>query len=291
MKTRPLCALVLFAAILAPAITNAQAPAGVARVDSDTYFSDTSFGNASFTNPYPAGAADHFPSVPWWPSIGSLADSSFDSDPWRSGHAGLLGKAYVRGSFLYHNISDDSVTFDNSFVGWDAEINLPVVPFTTDASRVDFFVEHKFGELSGRFPVSNDKVSFQHNLTVVGTRVSALPDCWFRPFIGIGAGFATIDLEQTGGTNISVEADESDLIIDLGFEADIASNAAFRADFGVLRGGGVDDLADGELYETNFEGTLILWPHRNLFLRGGLIVSLEDSLFDVGTTVGGGLAY
>ncbi len=296
MKVRPLCALVLFAATLAPAITNAQAPAGVARVDSDTYFdtSESSWGYRNHQNDfagYPGGPANQSAPLPWWLSRAPVADVSFDSEPWRSGHAGLLGKAYIRGSYLYHSVDDQSIVRDNSFVGWDAEINLPVPPLTTDVSRVDFFVDHNYGELSGQVPTSSSNLSFEHNLTIVGARVSALPDCWFRPFVGIGAGFAAFDLEVTGGTNVSAESDESELIIDLGFEADIASNAAFRADFGVLRGGDVDDLADGEIYETTFEGSLILWPHRNLFFRTGLIVSLEDELFDVGTTLGGGLAY
>ena len=238
MKIRSLCALALFTAIVAPAIANAQAPAGAARVDSGTYF-DT----VSFQPSYSGEPAGNSAALSSWPSRDPSPGSSFDSDPWRSGHAGLLGKAYVRGSFLYHNITDQAsdVVSDNSFVGWDAEINLPIVPLTTDAGRVDLFVEHNYGELSGPMVGSSDKLSFDHQLTIIGARLSGLPDYWFRPFVGIGAGFVKTNFAITGGTGSFDSSDsESDLMIDLGFEADIASNAAFRADFGVLRGGDVE---------------------------------------------------
>lgn len=296
MKMWPLYALTLSVATLFPCLAIAQAPAGVARVDSDTYF-DTSNASWGYHNnqnnfaEYSGATANQSTPLPWWLPGGTRDDRSLESEDWRSGHAGLLGKAYIRGSYLYHNISAPSVGFDDSYVGWDAEINLPLAELTTDVSGVDFFVEHDNSELSGRLPISGDQVSFEHDLTIIGARISAYPDSSIRPFIALGAGSSKTDVQRSGGTNISREEEDSDLIVDLGFEADIATNAAFRADFSLLRGGDLGSVADGELDETTFEGTLILWPHRNVFFRTGLIVSLEDDLFDVGATAGGGLAY
>ncbi len=84
-----------------------------------------------------------------------------------------------------------------------------------------------------------------------------------------------------GGT-VTNKDDEADFLLNLGFEFDIATNAALRGDFAIDR--------DDDIEDPMFEGLLIIWPHENVFLRGGILAPLGTGL-DVGATIGGGVAF
>lgn len=269
MKTWPLCALTLAAVSFFPHLALAQAPAGVARIDSDTYF-DTS--NASWDYHSQQNNFDQYPSEPsnsWWqgPGINS------------SNHAGLLGKAYIRTAYLYNGM-DDRSTFvvDDGLDGADVELNLPLPGITFDNIGTDFFAKYEYRSFPGTVRSSGIQFEREGEYTVLGARIFAFPDSRFRPYVSLGAGFSQI---TTTGNGVSTESDDNGFVTNLGIEADLASNASIRGDFDVDR---------DELDDSTFEGTVVLWLNENIFFRGGGVIPLNDG-FDPGVTIGGGVAF
>lgn len=266
MKTRPLCALALFAAILAPSIANAQAPSGVARVDSDTYFDteNASWGYHNQQSNFDQYAGEQSSS---WPDIQNST----------SGHAGLLGKMYVRGAYIYNGVDDDgNVSFD-ALEGFDVEFNAPIPWVSSDELAVDFSTEFEHRQTTARGPGGIADIDF--NFATVGVRLSAMPTSRIRPYVLLGALFSEAQLESPGSPDI--EDDDQDFLLSVGVEADLAANASIRGDFEIDR----DDID-----ESTFEGTIVLWLGENMFFRGGGVIPLADG-FDPGVTIGGGVAF
>lgn len=265
MKMLSVCALALFAGSLLPASVNAQAPSGVARVDSDTYFNEpgTSWGYRNAPNDFAEPTAV-------WPEIENNS----------SEHAGLLGKMYVRGAYLYNGMDDNSeIIVDSALEGWDVEFNAPIPWISSDTIGTDFFAkyEHRSVSAINRSPV----VPFDRKLEymVLGARIFAFPNSRIRPYVSLGAGFIQLTTEASGLP--TEEEDDDGLVTNLGIEVDLASNASIRGDFEIDR----DDLD-----ESTFEGTIVLWLGENVFFRGGGVVPLTDG-FDPGVTIGGGVAF
>ncbi|MFT5325331.1 MAG: hypothetical protein ACI8P0_003199 [Planctomycetaceae bacterium] len=269
MKIWPLCALTLFAATLAPAITNAQAPSGVARVDSDTYF-DTENASWGYHNHQTNFTEQLGEPAAAWPEIEN--DSS--------DHAGLLGKTYVRGAYLYNGMDDNSaIIVDSALDGWDVELNAPIPWVSSDTIGTDFFAKYEYRSFSGinRSPVIpfDRKAEFM----VLGARIFAFPNSRIRPYVSLAAGFTQITTEASGFP--TEEEDDDGLVTNLGIEADLASNASIRADF---------DIDRNQIDDSTFEGTIVLWLGENVFFRGGGVIPLTDG-FDPGVTIGGGVAF
>lgn len=266
MKMWPLYALTLSVATLFPSFANAQAPAGVARVDSDTYF-DTSFSNTSFSSdqdnlaPYPDESESS------WIAQGIHT----------SNHAGLLGKTYVRGAYLYNGVGDDGGISYDAFEGWDLEFNTPIPWISSDSLAADFITEFEHRQLTGRLGTASLKS--EGEFLAIGVRLFAMPESRIRPYVSLGASFQEFKLEGTGIT--SSKRDEEEFVISLGLEADIAANASIRGDFEIDR----DDVD-----ESTFEGTIVLWLNENIFFRGGGVIPLVDGI-DPGVTIGGGVAF
>ena len=268
MKLRIHSVAVLLAAALLPAALFAQAPTGVARVDSETYFetAEASWGYGNHQSSFAEYTGEPTAS---WPEL-----ESYSSD-----HAGLLGKTYVRGAYLYNGV-DSTATFDadSAFDGWDVELNVPIPWISSDDIGSDIFVKHENRSFSAtnRSPVVQFEV--EGEFTVIGARFFAFPKSPIRPYITLGAGLIRT---TTSGGGITVDDDDDGFVTNLGVEADLASNASIRGDFEIDR---------DEIDESTFEGTIVLWLGENIFVRGGGVIPLVDG-FDPGVTIGGGLAF
>ena len=266
MKIWPLCALALFAATLAPATANAQAPAGVARVDSDNYF-DTSYSNTDH-----GGYQD---------SNGDFADQSdsswFNFSKNSANHGGLLGKSYVRAAYLYNGVDDEGTINFDAFEGWDTEFSTPIPWISSESLGADFVTEFEHQKLSAR--VGANSVTSKADFLSVAVRLFAMPSSRVRPYATLGAGFQRFTLDATGVPS-STENDSA-FITNIGVEADLAANASIRGDFEIDR----DDID-----ESTFEGTIVLWLGEQVFFRGGTVIPLVDGI-DPGVTIGGGLAF
>jgi hypothetical protein len=269
----PLYALTLSVATLFPSLANAQAPSGVARVDSDTYF-DTSNASWGYHNhqdnlsPYPDESGSS------WFDQGHLSSGNGSSD-----HAGLLGKMYVRGAYISNGINDTTATdFDSPLDGWQIEFNAPIPWISSDVIGSDFFVYHDHRSVSATNRSPAFRFRRKGDFTVVGGRLFAIPESRVRPYIALGAGFSTI---TTSAGSVSVDEDDDGFVTVVGIEVDLATNAAVRVDFEIDR----EDIDD-----STFEGLVILWLNENVFFRGGILAPLSDG-FDPGATVGGGLAF
>ena len=262
---------VFLAATLAPAALFAQAPAGVARVDSETYF-DTSFSNTEFSGGdynIEAGSSSGFTDV---------GDDSVRT-------AGLLGKNYARADFVYRNVDDDDASaVDNAVVGFDVEVNATIPWLTSSEIGVDIFARYEEIRFSGATPFTNVDVSIDQQFATLGTRIFGFPASRIRPYVALGVTFAEMDASVSGpGGTVNIDEDDTAFVVNLGFEADIARNAALRADFEVGRDVAIED--------PTFELLLIAWPNNHLFIRGGLLVPLASGDLGVGAVVGGGLAF
>lgn len=271
MKMWPLYALTLSVAALFPSLAIAQAPAGVARVDSDTYF-DTSNASWGYHNhqdnlsPYP----DETDSS--WFGQGHLSSNNGSAD-----HAGLLGKTYIRGAYLYNGVDDEGNVSYDSLEGSDAEFNTPIPWISSDELAADFTTEFEHRQLTARGP--GGTADFDFYSAVVGVRLFAMPTSRIRPYVLLGAAFYEYRAEVTGGSDF--EDDDQDFLVSVGLEADLASNASIRGDFEIDR---------DEVDESTFEGTMVLWLNENVFFRGGGVIPLTDG-FDPGVTIGGGVAF
>jgi len=271
MKTSYLCAFALFAAYLLPTAVNAQAPSGVARVDSDTYF-DTENASWGYHNhqdniaPYPDESGSS------WFDQGHISLSNGSSD-----HAGLLGKMYVRGSYLYNGVDDEGVVSFDALEGADVEFNAPIPWISSDELAVDFAAEFEHRQTTARGP--GRAADLDLNYATVGVRLFAMPTSRIRPYVLLGASFSEFRVEATGSPD--VEEDDQEFVVSVGLEADLASNASIRGDFEIDR---------DEIDESTFEGTIVLWLGENIFFRGGGVIPLTDG-FDPGVTIGGGVAF
>ena len=262
MKIRSLCALALFAGFLLPASANAQAPSGSARVDSDTYFNDpgTSWGYRNDQNNFTEPTAA-------WPEIENNS----------SGHAGLLGKTYVRGAYLYNGVDDNGTDRFDALEGFDVEFNTPIPWISSNELAVDFATEFEHKQLDAQYGAI--PAEFDFNFAMIGARLFAMPNSRVRPYILLGALYSHVDFEASNGA--SFEDEDWEFVVTLGIEADIASNASIRGDFEIDR---------DEIDESTFEGTVVVWLGENIFFRGGGVIPLTDG-FDPGVTIGGGVAF
>jgi hypothetical protein len=167
MKLRIHSVAVLFAAVLAPSALFAQAPAGVARVDSETYF-DTVPGGAPFSQTN-YSTAEEFSSG----SYPAEAESSWDQPGFvgtSASHGGLLGKTYLRAGYVYNGVEDPAFSaIDNSFDGWDIELNIPFPWLVSDDVGLDFFTEYENRRFSGTMPGTSVSASLENHVSTIGS--------------------------------------------------------------------------------------------------------------------------
>lgn len=227
-------------ATLAPAVLFAQAPAGVARVDSQTYF-DTSYNNTSFSDARFGG--DY--------NIEAGSSSGFtDVGDDAVSNAGLLGKNYVRAGFNYQNVADDDLAaVDNALTGFDVELNATIPWLTSSDIGVDVFASYEQVRFSGTDSSIGVDMSIDQDYATIGTRVFGFPQSRFRPYVALGVTLAEIDGRASGpGGTFTIDQDDTAFVVNLGIEADIARNAAVRADLEVGR--------DADIEEPKFEALL-----------------------------------
>lgn len=261
-----LCAFTLFATMLPASLVFGQAPTGVARVDSDTYFdtANDSWGYHNNQNNFTESPGD--PESSW---------SDFASTS--STNAGLLGKTYVRGAYLYNGVDDDGTTQLDALKGADVEFNVPIPWISSSDLAADFTAEFEHKQLDAQYGAI--PAEFDFNFAMVGARLFAMPTSHVRPYILLGALYSHVDFEAANGA--AFDDDDWDFVVSAGVEADLASNASIRGDFEIDR---------NEIDESTFEGTIVVWLGENIFIRGGGVIPLADG-FDPGVTIGGGVAF
>lgn len=281
MKLRIHRVAVLLTVVAAPATLFAQAPAGVARVDSETYFEtdsgdppvdQTSYSTATEFSQIDAPTEE--------PSIWDQRDFAGTS----ASHGGLLGKNYLRASYVYNGVEDPAIaSIDSEFDGWDIELNIPIPWLVSDTAGLDFFTKYENRRFSGTNSAMAVSASIENHVTTIGTRLFAFPRSRFRPYASFAAGISNSEVRASGPSGtVNMDDDAADFLLNLGFEFDLATNAALRADFAIDR--------DDDIEDPMFEGLLILWPHENLFFRAGVLAPLSNGL-DVGATAGGGISF
>lgn len=288
MKLRTHRTAVLLAVLAIPSVLFAQAPAGVARVDSDTYFETEPDVFETSPDVAPFDQVSHSTASEFSQFDAPIEESSFWDHPGfqntSASHGGLLGKSYLRAAYVYNGIENPALaSIDTAFDGWDIELNIPIPWLESDSAGLDFFTKYENRQFSGTNTAMAFSASLENHVTTIGTRLFAFPKSRFRPYTSFAAGISNSETRASGtGGTFSEDNDAADFLLNLGFEFDLATNAALRGDFAIGR--------DDDIEDPMFEGLLILWPHESVFFRGGILVPLTDGL-DIGATAGAGVSF
>ena len=191
--------------------------------------------------------------------------------------AGLLGKNYIRGSYLHLGVDDPVVErFDSSLKGFDVEVNLPLKFLSGNSVAADFYSDFDYNELEGRAGLNFLSADFR--TSKLGVRLFSPNGSDIRPYIGLGMSLVRSRARLNGQT--TTDREES-FLTSMGVEIDLMEKLSARHDV---------DLPVKDLDFGSYEGTLIYWTTENLFLRGGVVVPFDSDL-GVGGTIGGGLAF
>ena len=217
----------------------------------------------------------------------------FMNAPNPSDHAGLLGKVYMQERYLQLGIDDPNVRqLDKSLQGFDSFLNLPLM--TLDVStQLDFDLFFGYSQLGLKGSVDTGPpldllvaVDGRSETFSVGTTVYLTQAEHWRPFVQIGAEFSRSDTHFTITDGVNTFADrfenrQTDLLLTAGFEFDLFDVLGYRMT--------VDFETRDRFRDSTIANELILWPHEKVFIRGGLVTSLEGG--GIGFGVGGGLAF
>lgn len=238
----------------------------------------------------PLLAQDFFPSeVESSDRVSSVMNAPDPSD-----HAGLLGKIYMQQRYVSLKVDERHLRqIDKSLQGFDTFINLPAITLDLP-TPLDFDVFFGYGNLGlkgseGTGPPLDLTVGMNAKIEsyTVGTTIyPTLSEKW-RPFVQVGAQFSRSDTDisvnagQFGSFAVNDVDHETRLLLNGGFETDLLDCLAYRM---ALHAETEDRFLDSRI--TN---DLILWPHDKIFVRGGIVSSLDGG--GLGFTVGGGLAF
>ena len=225
-------------------------------------------------------------------SDGDRVDTLFNA-PHPSEHAGLLGKLFMQQRYRQLSV-DDAVLrqFDKSLQGFDSLINLPVLTLDLPLS-LDFDVFFGYANVGLKGTVTTGPpleitalLNAKSEAFTVGTSIYPTWGERWRPFVQIGVQFSRSDVNIAIHDPLDAFADnfvdhQTDLLLNGGLEWDLLDNLAFRM---TLHAETSDRFRDSVV--TN---ELILWPHDRIFIRGGVVTSLDHG--GSGFTLGGGLAF
>lgn len=211
-----------------------------------------------------------------------------------SDHTGLLGKIYLQQRYVYLGISDKQVRqLDKSAQGFDTFLNLPAVTLDLP-TPLDFDVFFGYGDLGLKGSTQTGPpldllvgLNSKSEDFVVGTSIYPTLAESFRPFVQVGAQFSRTEADLFIGTDplnmagFNAVDHSSRLLLNVGFEADILDYLGYRMALHLE--------TKNRFQDSIMTNDLILWPHDNIYLRGGMATSLDGG--GIGFTVGGGLAF
>ena len=210
-----------------------------------------------------------------------------------SDHAGLLGKMYMQQRYLQVNIDDREVRrLDDSLQGFDTFFNLPAITLDLPTPLdLDVFFGYTNAGIKGSAntgPPLNVLVSVNSKIEVysVGTTIYFTEAERLRPFVQVGAEFnrSDIDFAVSNGLNTlaaNVVDNDSELLLNAGFEFDLLDSMGYRLT--------VDIETRDRFRDSMVMNELILWLHERIFVRGGMVTSLDSG--GLGYAIGGGLAF
>ncbi len=233
-------------------------------------------------------------SVPPAPAATFQRVDSIMNAPEPSEHAGLLGKIYMQDRYQYQSVDNSNLRqIDKSWQGFDTLINLPAITFDTPTPLdVDVFFGYTNVGLKGNkaFGPPLNATALLNSKTEafsVGASIYPTLSTQWRPFVQVGAKFLRSDTDFSvnagalGSFADNTVNHETKLLLNAGFEYDLLDSLAYRM---TLHGETKHRFQDSAI--TN---DLILWPVERIFLRGGLVSTLDGSHF--GFSFGGGLAF
>ncbi len=214
----------------------------------------------------------------------SFSDSDIDSES--VGRAGLLGRGYVEGQFIYIDAPEEIEQLDDSLTGFRASANVPM-PWINEFQTMifqDAFISTRRLGISGTLPELGTGGEFASSTAdwAIGTTLFADVTPVFRPFVQMGYQKTIDKVRMHGFGNTFKEKDVTDeFMLNFGAEYDFTDSTAVRVTI-------FSELED-QFDESFYTAELIHWLHPHIFLRGGLVGDLRNEI--IGTVVGGGFAF
>ena len=205
-------------------------------------------------------------------------------------HAGLLGKRYAQVMYRQFHLYDDPLKiFDDSLQGFDARLNVPLWHSPEPRGLgIDSYGGYGRLGLGGTTfigpPLNTSATLHSSNEAYYGGLVAhASIFEKVRPFTQLGVAFTDSRAALSLGGQFADKFVDHDTRMQmvLGAEADLASFAAVRCAF---------NIATKERFgDSVFSTELILWAHKPVFLRGGVLAPLNGEA--LGATVGGVIQF
>lgn len=197
-------------------------------------------------------------------------------------HAGLLGKMYLQGRYIHVHTDDPAIApVDDTFQGFEVTFNAPIPWFQFVAPGVGADVFFTFQQIGVDGSVMG--VSFDADVDSYQVGTSLYADVFgpVRPFVQLGVEHNVFSASASlGPISSSITDDDTDLLLNLGVEADLGQMASVRL---------MLDIDTDKFDESPFTADLILWPHERIFLRAGVFVTLTGD--EVGGQFGGGIVF
>jgi len=209
-----------------------------------------------------------------------------------SDHTGLLGKMYMQQRYLRVGIDDPDVRqLDDTLQGFDTLFNLPAITLDLPTPLdLDVFFGYTNVGIKGSAnsgPPLDLMVSVNGKSEVysVGTTIYLTEAERWRPFVQVGAEFSRFDVDFAIGNGLNslaanVVDNDTDLLLNAGFEFDLLDSLGYRTT--------VDIETSDRFRDSTITNELILWLHERVFVRGGMVTSLDGG--GLGFAIGGGLA-
>ena len=212
------------------------------------------------------------------PTLAERVDTFFNT-PSHPNHTGLLGKVYLQQQTDLWPIRHSG---GNIVQGLDSLFNLPVmtldlpIPF-----NVDLFYGYTNASTNwGRIPTWHGESHYMG-----ATFYPALSER-FRPFGQVGVNsnnsehfeFKTVNDLDVHYTTVR---HDTELLLNSGFEYDLFEKLGYRMT--------LDFETKGPIKRSRLSNDLIYWPHKKLFLRGGILNSLDGHR--AGIRLGIGLTF
>lgn len=192
---------------------------------------------------------------------------------------GLLGKRYTSFSIGIQKPGDDYVKqVDDSILQLGGQINLPV------NSNVDANFTLSYEQLDGDDDQGLDFEGTSKSV-VGGVVYHFTPDQKINPFVGVGVGFVSVDIEATA-VGFHSTSDETDLGFSLvtGIEIDLNSRIAIRPTLGYYR---IENEYNDDDFTTGV--SFNVWFNNSVF--GGIRTTYALDEGDVTILAGLGLGF
>ncbi len=207
-------------------------------------------------------------------------------NPQQSPHAGLLGKRYFGGAYVYGRNKDGMLPGDilKDAHGFSLSFNSPLLPGDgTKPFAMDVFAGYSkfFGSDTANMGFMSLDVDLSASEFEMGVTLYTESISRVRPFVQLGWIYTTTGVSfDTPPGAFEVSQHDSNLLLNVGSEFDLSNRFTLRT---------VLDIDTEEFDSSTVSGELIYTVSESVFFRMGAFTDLDASFY--GAIVGGGVKF